>query len=147
RRNSTDVEDLFYAHIGGMDAFARSLLIADRVLRESPYKAWRQQRYASFDQGAGHQFEQGQLSLADLRNLAVAAGEPVPQSGRQEYLELLRVPRTADQPLHLNQPSCSTARFFWVTSNSFSWQRQWRRSVQQLYSWHQPGQGVHLWFH
>ncbi len=89
RRNSTDVEDLLYAHIGGMDAFARSLLIADRVLRESPYAGWRRQRYASFDEGAGRQFEQGQLGLADLRNLAVAHGEPALRSGKQEYLELL----------------------------------------------------------
>lgn len=89
RRNSTDVEDLLYAHIGGMDAFARSLLIADRILRESPYAAWRRQRYASFDEGVGRQFEQGQLSLTDLRNLAVAYGEPPLRSGKQEYLELL----------------------------------------------------------
>ncbi len=89
RRNSTDEQDLFYAHIGGMDAFARSLIIADNILQKSDYKKIRAERYASFDSGKGKDFENGLLSLEDLRNLAVAAGEPSVASGKQEYLENL----------------------------------------------------------
>jgi xylose isomerase len=87
RRNSTDVADLFYAHIGGMDNFARALITADNILQKSDYKKIRKERYASFDNGQGAAFEQGKLSLEDLRNYAVQNGEPVVSSGRQEYLE------------------------------------------------------------
>jgi xylose isomerase len=87
RRNSTDLADIFYAHIGGMDAFARALVTADNILQKSPYKAFRSQRYASFDSGIGAQFEAGKLSLADLRTHALASGEPAETSGRQEWLE------------------------------------------------------------
>ncbi len=89
RRNSTDEQDLFYAHIGGMDAFARSLIIADNILQKSDYKNIRAERYASFDSGKGKDFENGLLSLEDLRNIAAAAGEPAVTSGKQEYLENL----------------------------------------------------------
>lgn len=89
RRNSTDPEDLFYAHIGGMDAFARALIIADNVLQKSEYKKIRSDRYNSFDNGKGKDFEQGILSLEDLRELAVKKGEPKIISGKQEYLENL----------------------------------------------------------
>ena len=89
RRNSTDMEDLYHAHIGGMDTFARALLVADAVLQQSDYKAFRQQRYASFDSGNGKAFEEGQLGLEDLRNIAISDGEPKTLSGRQEYLENL----------------------------------------------------------
>jgi xylose isomerase len=87
RRNSTDPDDLFYAHIGGMDAFARALIIADNILNKSDYKKLREERYASFDKGKGKAFEEGKLSLEDLRDLAVANGEPEVRSGRQEYFE------------------------------------------------------------
>lgn len=87
RRNSTDPEDLFYAHIGGMDAFARALIVADKVLQESDYKKCRLDRYASFDSGKGKAFEEGKLSLEDLRDHAMENGEPAVKSGRQEYLE------------------------------------------------------------
>ncbi|HEV7783240.1 MAG TPA: xylose isomerase [Chitinophagaceae bacterium] len=87
RRNSTDPEDLFYAHIGGMDAFARALIIADSILQKSDYKKFRKERYASFDSGKGKEFEEGKLSLEDLRNYAIEKGEPAVISGRQEYLE------------------------------------------------------------
>jgi xylose isomerase len=87
RRNSTDPADLFYAHIGGMDAFARALIIADNILSKSDYKKLREDRYASFDKGKGKAFEEGKLSLEDLRDLAVANGEPEVRSGRQEYFE------------------------------------------------------------
>lgn len=89
RRNSTDPEDLFYAHIGGMDAFARALIIADAVLQGSEYKKIRAGRYASFDSGKGKDFEEGLLSLEELRNYAVEMGEPKTISGRQEYMENL----------------------------------------------------------
>jgi len=87
RRNSTDPADLFYAHIGGMDAFARALIIADNILQKSDYKKIRQQRYASFDNDKGKEFEAGKLSLEDLRTYAIENGEPEIRSGRQEYLE------------------------------------------------------------
>jgi xylose isomerase len=89
RRNSTDMEDLFYAHIGGMDAFARSLVIADNILQKSDYKTIRSNRYASFDSGKGKEFEEGKLTLEDLRAYAVEQGEPAVTSGKQEYLENL----------------------------------------------------------
>jgi xylose isomerase len=87
RRNSTDPADLFYAHIGGMDTFARALIIADNILQKSDYKEIRQQRYTSFDGGKGKEFEEGKLSLEDLRTYAIENGEPETRSGRQEYLE------------------------------------------------------------
>lgn len=87
RRNSTDPADLFYAHIGGMDAFARALIVADNILNKSDYKKLRTERYASFDSGKGKEFEEGKLSLEDLRNLAAANGEPQVRSGKQEYFE------------------------------------------------------------
>ena len=87
RRNSTDAEDLFHAHIGGMDAFARALITADNVLNKSDYKKIRKERYATFDTGKGKEFEEGKLSLEDLRAYAIENGEPVMKSGKQEYLE------------------------------------------------------------
>ena len=87
RRNSTDAEDLFYAHVGGMDAFARALIVADDVLTKSDYKKVRADRYSSYDSGDGKKFEQGNLSLEELRRYAVENGEPEVRSGRQEYLE------------------------------------------------------------
>lgn len=89
RRNSTDLEDIFLAHIGGMDTFARALLVADKVLEKSPYRKFRQSRYQSFDSGAGQRFEAGMLSLEDLRAHALASGEPAQTSGKQEWLENL----------------------------------------------------------
>ncbi len=89
RRNSTDLEDIFYAHIGGIDTFARALVTADAILTKSPYKSWRKQRYASFDDGKGKEFEKGKLSLEDLYNLGINGGEPKSTSGRQEWLENL----------------------------------------------------------
>jgi xylose isomerase len=87
RRNSTDMEDLFYAHIGGMDAFARALIVADNILQKSDYKKVRADRYSSFDIGAGKDYEAGKMSLDDLRAYAIAQGEPATISGRQEYME------------------------------------------------------------
>lgn len=87
RRNSTDLADLFYAHIGGMDAFARALLAAHAVLTESSFRQLLQTRYASFDEGAGKQFEQGKLSLEQLTQLADPHGDPPLRSGQQELFE------------------------------------------------------------
>ena len=87
RRNSTDLADIFYAHIGGIDTFARALLIANDILEKSDYIALRKERYASFDTGKGKQFEQGKLSLEELKTLAHKSGEPLQISGRQEYFE------------------------------------------------------------
>jgi xylose isomerase len=87
RRNSTDPEDLFHAHIGGMDCFARALIIADTILSKSEYRKLRADRYASFNSGRGKDFETGKLSLEDLRSFAIEKGEPAITSGRQEYLE------------------------------------------------------------
>jgi xylose isomerase len=89
RRNSTDPEDLFYAHIGGIDTFARALVVADTILSKSEYRKLRADRYASFDSGEGAAFENGGLSLEKLRDLAVKGGEPAVISGRQEYMENL----------------------------------------------------------
>ena len=89
RRNSTDQEDLFYAHIGGMDVFARALVTADNILQKSEYKKLRTDRYASFDSGKGKDFEDGKLTLEDLRQYAIDNGEPKAISGKQEYYENL----------------------------------------------------------
>lgn len=90
RRNSTDLEDLFLAHIGGMDSFARALVIADEILQKSTYKQFRHERYASFDTGKGKDFEEGRMTLEDLRAYAVElGGEPKQASGKQEWLENL----------------------------------------------------------
>ena len=87
RRNSTDAADLFHAHIGGMDTFARALIIADNILNKSDYKKLRTDRYASYDGGQGKAFEEGKLTLEDLRDFAIANGEPATISGKQEYFE------------------------------------------------------------
>jgi len=89
RRNSTDLADIFYAHIGGMDTFARALLAANAILQDGEYQRLRKERYASFDTGKGKQFERGNLSLQELSKLAHRIGEPEQRSGKQEYFENL----------------------------------------------------------
>lgn len=89
RRNSTDLADIFHAHIGGMDTFARALLAAQAILDDGEFSKLRRQRYASFDSGKGKAFEQGKLTLEELRELAHKNGEPEQISGRQEYFENL----------------------------------------------------------
>ncbi len=89
RRNSTDLEDIFIAHIGGMDVFARALLVANDILEKSPYKKLRAERYASFQSGNGAKFEKGELSLEDLQKIAYEVGEPAQLSGKQEYYEMI----------------------------------------------------------
>ena len=89
RRNSTDLIDIFHAHIGGMDTFARALLAANAILENGEYLKLRKDRYASFDSGKGKQFEQGKLTLEELRTLAFKNGEPEQISGKQEHYENL----------------------------------------------------------
>ncbi len=89
RRNSTDPEDLFIAHISGMDVFARSLIIANRIINDSDYLKMREERYASFNNGDGAKFEAGQLSFEYLINIAKTIGEPAQISGKQELFEQL----------------------------------------------------------
>jgi xylose isomerase len=89
RRNSTDLEDIFIAHIAGMDAMARALESAAALLEESPYKQMLAQRYASFDEGQGKAFEEGKLGLEDLVAYAKEHGEPTQISGKQELYEAI----------------------------------------------------------
>ena len=89
RRESTDMQDLFIGHIGGMDAFARGLEVAHALLGSSPWEQWRKERYASFDSGAGKDFANGRLRLTDLTALAAKNGEPRQTSGKQELYENL----------------------------------------------------------
>ncbi|OQB31333.1 MAG: Xylose isomerase [Bacteroidetes bacterium ADurb.Bin174] len=90
RRNSTDLEDIFIAHIAGMDAFARALESAASILEDSPYVQMVKDRYASFDSGKGKEFEKGKLSLEDLRTYAISLGkEPEKISGKQELYEAI----------------------------------------------------------
>ncbi len=87
RRNSTELEDIFLAHISGMDAIARAFLCAAKLLEESPYKQLLKDRYASFDAGKGKEFEEGKLTLEYLVDYAKAHGEPKSRSGKQELYE------------------------------------------------------------
>ncbi|SHI65591.1 xylose isomerase [Pseudozobellia thermophila] len=87
RRNSTDLDDVFHAHIGGMDTFARALVTADKIITSSPYEEMRAKRYSSFDSGKGKDFEDGKLSFKDLYDIAHENGELELQSGKQELFE------------------------------------------------------------
>ena len=87
RRNSTDMDDVFHAHIGGADTFARALLTADKILTSSSYNTLRDQRYSTFDSGKGKDFEAGKLDLNDLYKIAMENGELPLQSGKQELFE------------------------------------------------------------
>ena len=87
RRNSTDLEDIFYAHIGGMDIFARALLIANDILEKSTYQELRKARYSSFNSANGKAFEAGKLSLEDLSEIALKKKSPKVRSGQQELFE------------------------------------------------------------
>ncbi|MBP6609958.1 MAG: xylose isomerase [Paludibacter sp.] len=89
RRNSTDNDDLFIAHVGAMDVMARALLSAAAILEESPYKQMVSDRYASYDAGTGKEFEEGKLSLEDVYAFAKANGEPKQISGKQELYEAI----------------------------------------------------------
>jgi xylose isomerase len=90
RRQSIDVKDLFYAHIGGMDAYALAFKIAHKIIQDGTFANIVKERYASFDTGYGRDIEKKKLGLKDLEKLVLTQlGEPKPVSGRQEYLENL----------------------------------------------------------
>jgi xylose isomerase len=90
RRNSTDLEDIFIAHIAGMDAFAHALETAAAILETSPYEQMLKERYVSFDSGKGKEFEDGKLSLEDVVAYAKAQNsEPAVVSGKQELFEAI----------------------------------------------------------
>ena len=89
RRNSTDPDDIFIAHITGMDTFARALIVADNILNKTDYLKLRKNRYSSFDKGTGAEFENGKLTLNDLRKHAEKNGEPKQISGKQELFETI----------------------------------------------------------
>jgi len=89
RRNSTDLEDIFFAHIGGADTFARALLVADKVLNDAAFSQIVNTRYASFDSGNGKAFENGTLGLTDLFSIASGQDALRPISGKQERLEYI----------------------------------------------------------
>jgi xylose isomerase len=87
RRSSTDLEDIFIAHISSMDTLARGLIVANAILEKSDYLKMKNERYASFSAKDGQAFEQGELGLIELAKLAVDIGEPKQISGKQELLE------------------------------------------------------------
>ena len=89
RRNSTDLEDIFIAHISGMDAMARALENAAAILTESELPEMFKQRYASFDEGMGKKFENGELTLEQVVDYAKQNGEPKQVSGKQEKYETI----------------------------------------------------------
>ncbi len=89
RRNSTDLDDIFIAHIAGMDAFARALEAAATLLEESPINKMVEERYASFDSGKGKEFEDGKLNLDEIVAYAKSQGEPAVTSGKQELYEAI----------------------------------------------------------
>ena len=89
RRNSTDLEDIFIAHISGMDVMARALLSAADILEKSPIPAMLKERYASYDSGMGKDFEDGKLTLEQVADYARKNGEPKQTSGKQELYEAI----------------------------------------------------------
>jgi len=89
RRPSTDLEDLFYAHIGGFDAYALAFKIARRILAEGKFTQFIAARYNSYNVGFGRDIESGKVGFRELEKIALKLGEPTPRSGHQEYLENL----------------------------------------------------------
>ena len=89
RRNSTDLDDIFIAHISGMDAMARALENAANLLEKSPYKKMKAERYASFDKGIGKKFEDGKLTFEEVYEYGKKVNEPKQTSGKQELYEAI----------------------------------------------------------
>tara|TARA_B100000886_G_scaffold74845_1_gene48310 strand:+ start:2424 stop:3749 length:1326 start_codon:yes stop_codon:yes gene_type:complete len=87
RRNSTDLDDIFHAHIGGADTFARAILTAEKILTQSEFLKLRKDRYNSFESGNGKQFERGKLTLENLYEIASNSKSPKKISGKQELFE------------------------------------------------------------
>jgi xylose isomerase len=89
RRESTDLEDMFIAHIGGMDSFARGLVNASKIISEGTKADWIKKRYSSYDSGIGADFEAGKADFKALEKWVMSAGEPKQLSGQQEKYEVL----------------------------------------------------------
>ena len=89
RRESIDVEDLFIAHIAGMDAFARGLKVAAKIIEDGELGRLVAKRYATYDEGIGHQIEQGTTSFEELEQYALRQAPPAPVSGKQELYEMV----------------------------------------------------------
>lgn len=89
RRNSSDLDDIFIAHICGMDAMARALENAAKLLNESPYKKMLAERYASFDSGMGKKFEEGKMTFEEAYEYGKKVNEPKQTSGKQELYEAI----------------------------------------------------------
>jgi xylose isomerase len=89
RRGSNDPMDLFYAHIGGMDTFARALLVAHAIIEDKAVSNIIAERYRSFDSGIGARMMSGQVGLEEIERWVSEKGHPSLQSGRQEMLENL----------------------------------------------------------
>lgn len=89
RRNSTDLEDIFVAHISGMDAMAKALLSAAELIEKSPICAMVKERYASFDKGEGKRFEEGKMTFEEAYEYGKKVGEPAQTSGKQELYEAI----------------------------------------------------------
>ena len=87
RRGSTDSKDLFYAHIGGMDTFARGLITAQKIIDDGLLEEFINHRYASYNEGLGKRIMAGETNFDELEDWVLEKGEPLPISGRQEYLE------------------------------------------------------------
>ncbi len=89
RRNSTDLEDIFIAHISGMDAMAKALLSAAEIIEKSPIPQMVKERYASFDAGLGKKFEDGKMTFEEAYEHGKLVGEPKQTSGKQELYEAI----------------------------------------------------------
>ena len=89
RRNSTDLEDIFIAHIAAMDAMAHALLSAADIIENSPLCAMVKERYSSFDAGEGKKFEEGKMTLEEAYEYGKKIGEPKQTSGKQELYEAI----------------------------------------------------------
>ena len=89
RRNSTDLEDIFIAHVAAMDVMARALLSAADIIEHSPIPQMVKERYQSFDQGEGKRFEEGKMTFEEAYEYGKRIGEPKQTSGKQELYEAI----------------------------------------------------------
>src|SRR5690625_7320367 len=89
RRNSTDLSDTFHGHIGGMDVFARALLIADDLIQKSPLEKMRAERYATFDSGKGAEFAQGKMTMEQIAEIGSTNDAPKKTKGQRERYEYI----------------------------------------------------------
>ena len=87
RRSSIELTDLFHAHIGGMDAFARGLLIAHKIIEDGVFDKFIKERYGSYSKGFGKDIMDGKVTLEDAEKWILKNDKPIPKSARQEMLE------------------------------------------------------------